>query len=490
MDQAPDSRTLNAGSGTTLAHPMLAEVVTRQLESMLSVGNYDGVKMLLAPVQPVDVAEAIGSLPRTLQALAFRLLSKDEAIEVYEYLDPAVQQSLLERLRAGEVLERVEEMSPDDRVRLFDELPAKVVRRLLAELSPAERKVTAQLLGYAPETAGRLMTTEYIDLKDFHSAAQALTIVRRRARQTETIYSLYVTDGERHLTGILSLRDLVTADPEDRIGDVMTREVVSVGTDTDQEDVARAIQRYDFLAVPVVDRERRLVGIVTVDDVIDVIEQEATRDLYAAGAVEAGDEDDYFQSNLFTVARRRVVWLSVLVVASFFTSEVIALNEQVLKEVVLLAAFIPLLAGTGGNVGAQSSTVVIRGLSTQSIASLGRIKAVVREATAGLLLGLLMMILVVPFAWWRGESPLVGLSVGTSLLAITTLAATAGAGFPLLFDRMGLDPALMSTPFITTCTDVVGTLIYLKTAQWLLVHMPQLLQSTGISAHFLAVTLF
>ncbi|WP_156783769.1 magnesium transporter [Synechococcus sp. W2B2] len=469
---------------------MLAEVVTRQLESMLSVGNYDGVKMLLAPVQPVDVAEAIGSLPRTLQALAFRLLSKDEAIEVYEYLDPAVQQSLLERLRSGEVLELVEEMSPDDRVRLFDELPAKVVRRLLAELSPAERKVTAQLLGYAPETAGRLMTTEYIDLKDFHSAAQALTIVRRRARQTETIYSLYVTDGERHLTGILSLRDLVTADPEDRIGDVMTREVVSVGTDTDQEDVARAIQRYDFLAVPVVDRERRLVGIVTVDDVIDVIEQEATRDLYAAGAVEAGDEDDYFQSNLFTVARRRVVWLSVLVVASFFTSEVIALNEQVLKEVVLLAAFIPLLAGTGGNVGAQSSTVVIRGLSTQSIASLGRIKAVVREATAGLLLGLLMMILVVPFAWWRGESPLVGLSVGTSLLAITTLAATAGAGFPLLFDRMGLDPALMSTPFITTCTDVVGTLIYLKTAQWLLVHMPQLLQSTGISAHFLAVTLF
>ena len=470
--------------------PVLSDLVTRQLESMLSVGNYDGVKMLLAPVQPVDAAEAIGSLPRTLQALAFRLLSKDEAIEVYEYLDPAVQQSLLERLRSGEVLELVEEMSPDDRVRLFDELPAKVVRRLLAELSPAERKVTAQLLGYAPETAGRLMTTEYIDLKDFHSAAQALTIVRRRARQTETIYSLYVTDGERHLTGILSLRDLVTADPEDRLGDVMTREVVSVGTDTDQEDVARAIQRYDFLAVPVVDRERRLVGIVTVDDVIDVIEQEATRDLYAAGAVEAGDEDDYFQSNLFTVARRRVVWLSVLVVASFFTSEVIALNEQVLKEVVLLAAFIPLLAGTGGNVGAQSSTVVIRGLSTQSIASLGRLKAVVREATAGLLLGLLMMILVVPFAWWRGESPLVGLSVGTSLLAITTLAATAGAGFPLLFDRMGLDPALMSTPFITTCTDVVGTLIYLRTAQWLLVHMPQLLQSTGISAHFLAAAHF
>ncbi|HGY5553435.1 MAG TPA: magnesium transporter, partial [Prochlorococcus sp.] len=208
----------------------LADVVANQLQTMLSAGNYDAVKMLLQPVQPVDIAEAIGRLPRTLQALAFRLLSKDEAIEVYEYLDPAVQQSLLERLRSGEVLELVEEMSPDDRVQLFDELPAKVVRRLLAELSPAERRVTAQLLGYEAETAGRLMTTEYIDLKEFHSAAQALMIVRRRAPDTETIYSLYVTDGERHLTGILSLRDLVTADPEDRIGDVMTREVVNVRT--------------------------------------------------------------------------------------------------------------------------------------------------------------------------------------------------------------------------------------------------------------------
>ena len=447
---------------------LLAEVVSRQLATLLEAGNYDGAKLLLHPVQEVDIAEAIGTLPRTLQALAFRLLPKDEAIEVYEYLDPSVQQSLLERLRSGEVLELVEEMSPDDRVRLFDELPAKVVRRLLAELSPAERRVTAQLLGYEAETAGRLMTTEFIDLKEFHSAAQALELVRRRARDTETIYSLYVTDGSRHLTGILSLRDLVVADPHARIGDVMTREVVSVSTETDQEEVARAIQRYDFLAVPVVDREQRLVGIVTVDDVIDVIEQEATRDIYAAGAVQAGDEDDYFQSNLFTVARRRVVWLLVLVVANGFTSEVIALHGQVLSQVVLLAAFIPLLIGTGGNVGAQSSTVVIRGLSTQRIQSLGSTRTILRETVAGALLGLLMLVVVVPWAWWRGDGPLVGLSVGISLMAITTLASTAGAALPLLFARLGLDPALMSAPFITTATDVAGVFIYLTTAGWLM----------------------
>ena len=445
-----------------------SEVLTQHLKLLLEAGNYDGAKVLLLPVQPVDGAEAIGALPTTLQALAFRLLPKDEAIGVYEYLEPSVQQSLLERLRSGEVLELVEEMSPDDRVRLFDELPAKVVRRLLAELSPSERRITAQMLGYEPGTAGRLMTTQFIDLKEFFKASQALENVRRRARDTETIYSLYVTDASRHLTGILSLRDLVTAEPEARLGEVMTREVVRVTTDTDQEEVARLIQRYDFLAVPVVDREERLVGIVTVDDVIDVIQQEATRDIYAAGALQAGDEDDYFQSNLFTVARRRVVWLLVLLLANTGTSAVIASQGKVLKEVVVLAAFIPLLIGTGGNVGAQSSTVVIRGLSTQRIQSLGLGLAVGREAVAGALLGVLMMFVVVPWAGYVAHNWVVAWAAGISLLGITTLAATAGAALPLLFHHFGLDPALMSAPFIATATDVAGVFIYLHTASWLL----------------------
>jgi magnesium transporter len=455
------------GNGAPGQPTPVAELVAGQLKALLEAGNYDGAKLLLRPVQEVDAAEAIGNLPRTLQALAFRLLPKDEAIAVYEYLPVDVQQTLLERLRSGEVLELVEAMSPDDRVRLFDELPAKVVRRLQAELSPAERRVTAQLLGYEPETAGRLMTTEFIDLKEFHSVAQALAIVRRLARDTETIYALYVTDGSRRLTGMLSLRDLVVAEPEARIGDVMTREVISVSTDTDQEEVARAIQRYDFLAIPVVDREQRLVGIVTVDDVIDVIEQEATRDLYAAGAVQAGDEDDYFRSNLFAIARRRVVWLLVLLVANSGTSAVIASQESVLERLVLLAAFIPLLIGTGGNVGAQSSTVVIRGLSTQRIHQLGLGKAVGREALAGALLGLLLALVVLPWAWLSG-GPLVAGAVAASLLAISTLAATAGASLPLLFDRFHLDPALMSAPFITTIVDVAGVFIYLQTASRLL----------------------
>ena len=445
-----------------------SEKIAAQLKELLIAGNYDTAKLILEPSQPVDIAEAIGSLPQILQALAFRLLKKNEAIEVYEYLDPIVQQTLLDRLRSGEVLEIVEKMSPDDRVQLFDELPAKVVRKFLSALSPGERKVTAELLGYEPETAGRLMTTEFIDLKEMQTAEEALSLVRKRAPFTETIYSLYVTDRERHLTGILSLRDLVTAEPSKQIGEVMTRDVVNTTTDTNQEEVARAIQRYDFLALPVVDKENRLVGIVTVDDLIDVIEQEATRDIYAAGAVQAGDEDDYFQSSLFTIARRRIVWLLILVLANGITTKVIAMNDQILSQVVILAAFIPLLIGTGGNVGAQSSTVVIRGLSTQKIKSLGALKAILKETFTGALLGVLMLFVVIPFAWWQGDGPLIGFAVGISLISITTLAATAGALLPLLFDRMGLDPALMSSPFITTVTDIAGVFIYLNTATLLL----------------------
>ena len=445
-----------------------SEKIAAQLKELLIAGNYDTAKLILEPSQPVDIAEAIGNLPQILQALAFRLLKKNEAIEVYEYLDPIVQQTLLDRLRSGEVLEIVEKMSPDDRVQLFDELPAKVVRKFLSALSPGERKVTAELLGYEPETAGRLMTTEFIDLKEMQTAEEALSLVRKRAPFTETIYSLYVTDRERHLTGILSLRDLVTAEPSKQIGEVMTRDVVNTTTDTNQEEVARAIQRYDFLALPVVDKENRLVGIVTVDDLIDVIEQEATRDIYAAGAVQAGDEDDYFQSSLFTIARRRIVWLLILVLANGITTKVIAMNDQILSQVVILAAFIPLLIGTGGNVGAQSSTVVIRGLSTQKIKSLGPLKAILKETFTGALLGVLMLFVVIPFAWWQGNGPLIGFAVGISLISITTLAATAGALLPLMFDRMGLDPALMSSPFITTVTDIAGVFIYLNTATWLL----------------------
>jgi magnesium transporter len=333
---------------------------------LLEQNNLQGAKILLVPVRSADIAEAIEGLPETMQAIAFRLLPKAEAIEVYEYLDSSVQQALVEEFKRQDVIDIVDQMSPDDRVRLFDELPAKVVTRLLSELSSEERRATALLLGYEAGTAGRIMTPEYISLKEQWTVAQALDRIRKLASVSETIYYLYVTDAARRLTGILSLRALVVAQPHQTIGEIMVREVVHVQTGTDQEEVARVIQRYDFLAIPVVDTEQRLVGIVTVDDVIDILEQETTEDIYTLGGVQSGS-DSYFQTNLLTVARRRVVWLFVLLITNTMTSAVIRSQQEILQQVVALAAFIPLLIGTGGNVGAQSSTVVIRGLNTDEI---------------------------------------------------------------------------------------------------------------------------
>jgi magnesium transporter len=435
---------------------------------LLEQGNLQGAKALLVPVQPVDIAEAIEGLPEAMQVIAFRLLAKDEATEVYEYLDSGVQQSLLEEFKRQEVIDIVDKMSPDDRARLFDELPAKVVRRLLEQLSPEQRQATALLLGYEADTAGRIMTPEYISLKENLTVSQTLERIRSLANVSEVIYYLYVTDSARRLTGIVSLRDLVISSPEKTLGEIMTRDVVYIETDTDQEEVARLIQRYDFLAVPVVDREQRLVGIVTVDDVIDILEQETTEDIYTVGGGVQSGGDNYFQTNLLTVARKRVVWLFVLLVTNTVTGTIIKSQEALLQQVVTLAAFIPLLVGTGGNVGAQSSTVVIRGMNTDEIRDLGTLQVILREALAGALLGTILGAVATLWAYWLQQNLFVAISVGVSLVAIALLASIAGSALPFLFRKLGLDPALMSAPFITTAVDVLGVLIYFNIARLIL----------------------
>jgi len=451
-----------------LSRRELRDLVRTQLKALLQQRDLQGAKAILVPVQPPDIAEAIEGLPEAMQALAFRLISKGEAIEVYEHLDSSVQEALLEEFKRQDVLDIVDKMSPDDRARLFDELPAKVVNRLLEQLSPAEQQATAQLLGYEAGTAGRIMTPELISLKETFTVAQALERIRRLAKVTETIYYLYVTAPARRLTGILSLRDLVTAEPDQTIGEIMTRDVIFVHTDTDQEEVARIIKRYDFLAVPVVDREQRLVGIITVDDVIDILEQETTEDIYALGGGVQSGGDNYFQTDLLTVARKRVVWLFVLLLTNTVTGTIIKAEEELLQQVVVLTAFIPLLTGTGGNVGAQSSTVVIRGMNTEEIRAMGPLQVILREAIAGVLLGSMLGSVATIWAFTLQGNWLVAITVGASLVAISVLASVSGSALPFLFRVMGLDPALMSAPFITTAVDVLGVLIYFNLAQMIL----------------------
>ena len=451
----------------TIPRRELRELVRSQLQALLEQGNLQGAKALLGPVQPADIAEAIEGLPETMQVIVFRLIRKGEAIEVYEYLDSSIQQSLLEEFKRQDVLDVVDQMSPDDRAKLFDELPAKVVTRLLSQLSPDERRSTALLLGYEPDTAGRIMTPEYVALKEGWTVAEALNRIRSLARVSETIYSLYVIDSARHLTGILSLRDLVIAQPNQTIGDIMVREFVYVETGADQEEVARIIQRYDFLAVPVVDLEKRLVGIVTVDDVLDVLEEETTEDIYTLGGVQSGS-DSYFNTNLMTVARRRVVWLFILLVTSVATSAVISSQEVVLDQFVALTAFIPLLISAGGNVGAQSSTVIIRGLNTDEIDISKAVQVIQREAIAGTFLGVMLGTVAMFVSYALQGDALVAMIVGLSLVGIAIVASTSGATLPFLFQALGFDPALMSAPFITTVVDVLGVTIYLNMARVIL----------------------
>lgn len=459
----------NKSTLPTMSRKELRELVRSQLQVLLDRGDLQAAKTILVPVQPADIAEAIEGLPETMQVIAFRLLSKDEAIEVYEQLDSSVQQSLCEKFKRQEVIDIVDKMSPDDRARLFDELPAAVVRRLVSQLSPTERQATALLLGYEAGTAGRIMTPEYISLKEHYTVGQSLERIRSLANVTETIYSLYVTDSDRQLMGILSLRDLVTAQLDQTIGQILNRDLVCVQTDTDQEEVARIIQRYDFLAIPVVDSEQRLVGIITVDDVLDILQEETTEDIYALSGVQS-EGDNYFQASLLTVARRRVVWLLILLLTNSVTGAILKMQQDILQQVVALSFFIPLLTGTGGNVGAQSSTVVIRGMNTDEIRAMGPLQVIWREGLAGALLGTILGVLATIWATLfivQGNVS-VGLSVGISLVAISILASVAGSALPFLFRTLGLDPALMSAPFITTAVDVLGVLIYFNLARLIL----------------------
>ncbi len=445
----------------------LRDIVSSQLQILLAQKNYEGAKTLLIPVQPVDIAEAIAIIPETMQVIAFRLLDKAKAIEVYEDLNLEIQQFLLEKFQADEAQQIIESIAPDERVKLFDELPPSIVRRLISQLSAEERQATSLLLGYSPDTAGRIMTPEYIALKEQLTAIQAQERIRSLAKSAEVNYYIYVVDSSKKLLGITSLKDLIIALPQQSLGEIMTRDVIYAYTDSDREQVAQLIQRYDLLALPILDKEENLLGVVTVDDVIDILQAEATEDIYTMGAVQA-DDDSYFNQNLLSASRKRIPWLLMLLITNSITVIILSRYEQVLDEVVALAFFTPLLIDAGGNVGAQSSTVVIRGLSTDELRGKQPAAIILRELMTGGLLGILLAILVIVVIFLFLGQGAIGLTVGLSLLSITLIAATSGAALPFLFHFFGLDPALMSAPFITTVVDILGILIYLNIAKLLL----------------------
>jgi len=429
------------------------------LKELLESRQYKTLRERLMESEPADIADLMASIPADRALLVFRLLPKNMAVDVFDHLDGTHQNRILESFSDQAARAFLEEMPPDDRAELLDEVPAMVARRLLQTLSPDQRRVTLQLLGYEEGAAGREMTPLFVDLHSDMTVAQALVRLRQLAINRETIYECYVMDRHRHLMGTVSLKDLVLADQEARVTDIMKPSPSFVFTYTDREQVAKALRKHNLLAIPVVDAEERLVGIITHDDVADIIEEEATEDIYRFGAV-PGTERGYFTSRILSVVKRRLGWLFLLILVNTVTGSIIAGQEALLAEIVILAAFIPLLIDTGGNVGAQSATVVIRGLATGEVHPRRALNVILREARVGAVLGLLLGIVVLGWAFMVGRDLRVAVVVSTTLVAIAIMATLAGGALPFIFRLFKRDPALVSAPFITTIMDIFGVVLY------------------------------
>lgn len=447
---------------------MEAEILDKleTLDKLLEEGKLSELKELLTG-HPADIAEILENMSPSRRILIFRLLPKDKAVEVFEYHDVENQTELLSGFSDQRIISMVNEMSPDDRAWLFDELPAKVVKKLLSQMNREEWMATSVLLGFEGDTAGRIMTPEYVDLNMNMTVADALKRVKRIGRAKETIYYLYVINDRRRLIGVVSLKNVVLTQDDVKIIDIMSPHVIKVFTDDDQENVAQVIKDYDLLAVPVVDKEERLVGIVTVDDIVDIMEEEATEDMLRMSGVETADRG-YFKSSISMNFSKRIGWLLFLLALNTVTGNIIISYKNVIEGMIILSAFIPILIGTGGNAGSQSSTVVIRGLAIGEIEQNDVIKIILREVVIGAALGLFLGTVAFFWASFLQDKRDIAITVGLSLVAIITLATTLGTVLPLIVKRVGLDPAFIATPFITTAIDVGALLIYFGIAKTML----------------------
>lgn len=416
----------------------------------------------LADMGTLDVAAELSRLGRVDTAVAFRVLPRARALEVFEALEPTDQQQVIDGLQDDRVLDLIEGLDPDDRVRLFDELPAKIVARLLAQLSPNERQLTGLLMGYPEESVGRHMSPEYVSLRASMTVEDALIRIRREGVDAETIYALPVVDDNRYLIGVAGLRSIILASPSTLIVDVMRTDVHMVHTDVDREDAARLVRSAGLIALPVVDSEGRLVGVLTVDDAMEILEVEESEDLALQGG-QTPLNKPYLTVSAVRIARSRGLWLLILIVAAALTVRVLQTFEGTLEQAVTLALFIPLLIGTGGNSGAQASTAVIRAMALGEVRFADLPRVVWREARVGVVLGVILAVAVfVPVAYIY--EPDIAFVVALTLVTICTWATILGSALPLLAKRLKIDPAVVSAPAITTLVDATGLIIYFSFA--------------------------
>ncbi len=430
--------------------------------SLLDNADLNQLKLELNRLPAVDVGDYITDLPPEKRAIAFRLLNKAQAIDVFEYLPNEVQEELIHALHDTQVFHLVEAMSPDDRAQLFDELPAGVVKRLVQQLSPTERQATATILGYPEYTAGRVMTTEYVRLRQGLTVGEALSKIRLSDRDKEVIYYAYVTDDNRKLVSVVSLRQLLFTIPDTLIGDIASDRVLRARTEMPQEEVAQLMKRYDLIALPVVDREDRLVGIVTIDDVIDILEEEATEDIQRLAGVSGGDEEALSPPHV-TIAKR-LPWLVGNIGLYVGAASAIAPFQKTIALVPVLAVIMPILSNASGNVAIQALSVTVRGLGVGEVTPKDTPQILRKELLAGLgtALALSLSLGILSLIWSPANERWVALVAGTVMAINVLIAASLGTLLPMGLKHLKLDPALISGPLLTTILDAVGFLTFLS----------------------------
>ena len=422
----------------------------------------------LANLHPADVAELLQEVDADALAVFFRLLPKEEAAETFVELDGDLQQQLIERFSDKELKAVLDELYADDAVDFLEEMPASVVKRVLRHADPQLRADINQLLRYPKDSAGSIMTTEYVDLKKDMTVEDAFLRIRKVGTDRETVYTCYVVDAARHLLGIVTAKDLLLATPETPISELMETQIISVETHDDREEATRAFDRYDLLALPVVDHEGRLVGIVTVDDALDILQEEATEDMQKMAAMTPAEES-YFKTSVWAHAKNRIPWLLFLMLSAAVTGMILSYYEAAFQALPLLVSFVPMLMSTGGNCGTQSATMIIRGMALDEIKVTDLLRALWKELRIALLCGaILAAVNGLRIYFQYGRNLEMTLVIVLTLIATIVIAKILGCLLPMLAKLVKLDPAVMAAPIISTCVDAFSVTIYFQIAVKLL----------------------
>ncbi len=445
----------------------MAITFEQTISALLRAKKYTALRDILITMNEADLAAVFEELPKDFLPLLFRLLPKDLAADTFALMDSDSQELLISGFSDNELKEVFDELYVDDAVDIVEEMPANVVKRILANTHPDTRKIINEILQYPEDSAGSLMSVEYISLRPTMTVNDAIKRIRRTITNTETIYTCYVTDDNRHLLGYITVRSLLLAEPDEIISEIMDTTPICVKTTDDKEDVAKKMGRYDFVTMPVVDDEMRLVGIIMFDDAIDVMQDETTEDIERMAAI-SPTEESYFNTSDFRHAKNRVLWLLILMLSAIFTGKILDYYEAAFSTLPVLVGFIPMLMGTGGNCGSQSSTMIIRGMAIDQIHLKDFFKVVWTELRVSLIISVTLAVVngirIMIMYWDNPQKMALTLVISLSIVGIVVMSQLIGCSLPMLAKKLKLDPAVMAAPLITTIVDAASILIYFGVA--------------------------